>query len=647
MIKVYIVTYKKNDVLNQNLKTLWEATKYPGNIEVKIISNHPSTVVYDENKRDNLKIIQNTTRMPHAWGYLSRDWNFAILDAFKTWKNPEKTEWCVLAQNDVTWVKNWDEWLLENKKYDIVSQPRGDQSIALNIEAVRKIGFFDECLTTLHFHEIDYFIRAIAALEDRVSINDDHGLHNLSYNPVGEVITYASVSGESDDQTMHNNINWQESHDYICRKYNTDIIKINTEWVKTHKKDIHNIMSKEINWYPFFFNKNETTRQPGISIIAPVYNVAPYIRASLDSILSQSYTDFELLLIDDGSTDNSGKICDEYAKKDNRIKVFHKQNGGVNTAREFGLKIAEGKYINFIDPDDTFPPSAYQRMYETAERENADIVIGGQFVTFSDFNLKQLDDMTWECDKKFTKAYHWTDLDYVNLFLNYWCMVVGSKIYKKELWENIDIPSHLKMGEDQVFVKKVVMKSKRIINIPYYVYLYKRRKNSATTKRRTTAFDIFESTARINKTFEEFNLYDQYYSQLMLFDFQMYYLHMRRFCPFFKWLTFSKKIKKFVDEINWVNFRSISGYEDDFTRMKKLKKNGLIGFLLSELKFAYYEFHNTPKEKEISKIEKNLKTFFYPFYCFLKWGISGLLVFIFLIKLIIRSLSIRINLLFK
>ena len=87
---------------------------------------------------------------------------------------------------------------------------------------------------------------------------------------------------------------------------------------------------------------------PIISVIVPVYNVEQYLPHCIDSILTQTFTDFEVLLIDDGSTDNSGRICDEYAKKDNRIRVFHKENGGVSSARNVGLDNAEGEFLGFL-----------------------------------------------------------------------------------------------------------------------------------------------------------------------------------------------------------------------------------------------------------------------------------------------------------
>lgn len=91
---------------------------------------------------------------------------------------------------------------------------------------------------------------------------------------------------------------------------------------------------------------------PKISVIVPVYNVEKFLRRCIDSILAQTFTDFELLLIDDGSKDKSGEICDEYAAKDARIRVFHKQNGGVSSARNLGIDKAQGEWVYFVDSDD-------------------------------------------------------------------------------------------------------------------------------------------------------------------------------------------------------------------------------------------------------------------------------------------------------
>lgn len=114
---------------------------------------------------------------------------------------------------------------------------------------------------------------------------------------------------------------------------------------------------------------------PSVSIIVPVYNTAKYLCRCLDSILQQSFNDFEVLLVDDGSTDNSGEICDEYALKDSRIRVFHKGNGGVASAREIGNENAVGFYSIHVDSDDWIEKKMLERMYEEAQISHWDVLI--------------------------------------------------------------------------------------------------------------------------------------------------------------------------------------------------------------------------------------------------------------------------------
>ncbi|RDW22397.1 hypothetical protein CWR48_01445 [Oceanobacillus arenosus] len=115
--------------------------------------------------------------------------------------------------------------------------------------------------------------------------------------------------------------------------------------------------------------------KPAISIIVPIYNVEEYLETCLESILEQTFSDFELILVNDGSTDKCGEICDYYAETDSRTKVIHKQNGGVSSARNKGLEVSNGKYIAFVDPDDTIEQNMYEIMYKKSIVHNADIVV--------------------------------------------------------------------------------------------------------------------------------------------------------------------------------------------------------------------------------------------------------------------------------
>lgn len=114
---------------------------------------------------------------------------------------------------------------------------------------------------------------------------------------------------------------------------------------------------------------------PKVSVIVPVYKAEKYLHRCVDSILAQTFKDFELLLIDDGSPDRSGEICDEYAQKDNRIRVFHKENGGVSSARQKGMDEAVGEYTIHADPDDWVEPTMLEELYRKAKEDDADMVI--------------------------------------------------------------------------------------------------------------------------------------------------------------------------------------------------------------------------------------------------------------------------------
>ena len=116
-----------------------------------------------------------------------------------------------------------------------------------------------------------------------------------------------------------------------------------------------------------------------ISVIVPIYNIASYLRRCVESLLSQTFSDLEILLVDDGSTDGSGALCEEYRKKDGRIRVIHKENGGLVSARKAGLRAAGGAYIAYVDGDDFVEPDMYERMYAELVKQAVDVVMCGRF----------------------------------------------------------------------------------------------------------------------------------------------------------------------------------------------------------------------------------------------------------------------------
>ncbi len=209
---------------------------------------------------------------------------------------------------------------------------------------------------------------------------------------------------------------------------------------------------------------------PTISVIVPVYNVENYLQKCIESILKQRFTDFELLLINDGSTDNSGDICDKYALRDSRIQVFHKSNGGVSSARNLGLKNAKGKYIHFIDSDDWIENDTFLTISKIIQKDNIDIIQFGYKKIHPTFNEEygQKSSLFFDSLKRYANS---------NCF-NY---SVSFCIIKKNIINdnNIQFSENIKYAEDQEFIIKCISFANYIQVLPDLFYNYLMRENSA------------------------------------------------------------------------------------------------------------------------------------------------------------------------
>ncbi len=200
-----------------------------------------------------------------------------------------------------------------------------------------------------------------------------------------------------------------------------------------------------------------------VSIIVPIYNVEKYLEKCLDSLLSQTYKNLEILLIDDGSPDNSPRICDEYAKKDSRIRVVHQKNSGASKARENGLKMARGEYISFVDPDDWLELSAMEELTDAAGKFGADIVIFDWQAFFDDgrtlVNSQNLsNDMSMEEIR---------DGFLLDRCPNFMC----NKLFKKSLFDNLTFPGGM-IYEDLYINAEIFCRCKKAYYIakPFYCY---------------------------------------------------------------------------------------------------------------------------------------------------------------------------------
>jgi len=209
-----------------------------------------------------------------------------------------------------------------------------------------------------------------------------------------------------------------------------------------------------------------------ISIIVPVYNVEQYLDKCMESIVHQTYKNIEIILIDDGSTDNSSEKCDDWAEKDNRIIVIHKENGGVSSARNRGLKEAKGRYIGFVDPDDYIDKDMYRKMYEEIQKDNIDFV-------FCDFNVISFDKK--KKDSEINKC-SVEIMDKYQAFLE--CFPFNGYVWKglfiTERLKNICFDTKIYIAEDLVFIIEYISKcEKDIIYIREKLYNYVTRKDSA------------------------------------------------------------------------------------------------------------------------------------------------------------------------
>lgn len=226
-----------------------------------------------------------------------------------------------------------------------------------------------------------------------------------------------------------------------------------------------------------------------VSIIVPVYQVERYLRQCVESILAQTFTDFELILVDDGSKDASGQICDEYAGKDSRVRAVHQENSGAAAARNHGLAQAAGNYFMFIDGDDSIAPVMVERLYACIREQNADIAACNYRYFFEDgaqpdfsTNIRQerLSGAEIFYDRKNDRSY------------GYWT-VVWNKLYRSASFRDLRFRTG-RYYEDEFWANDIYQMDITLATIPDCLYVY--RQHAASTMRQTSAkktFDILDA----------------------------------------------------------------------------------------------------------------------------------------------------------
>lgn len=206
-----------------------------------------------------------------------------------------------------------------------------------------------------------------------------------------------------------------------------------------------------------------------ISVIIPVYNVALYLEECLNSVVSQSYTNLEILLIDDGSTDHSGAICDQFASIDSRIKVIHQKNAGAAAAKNAGLRAATGAYLSFVDSDDYLEPGAYSHMVSLLEAHGADVLQCAYRDVYRDRKEDQL---------RGTGLEILSAADYLLRYTTDWtCGLLWDKLYQRHLFDDFFFEEGHKI-DDEYFTYRGIMNAGKVLCDGRIIYNYRKRRSS-------------------------------------------------------------------------------------------------------------------------------------------------------------------------
>lgn len=244
-----------------------------------------------------------------------------------------------------------------------------------------------------------------------------------------------------------------------------------------------------------------------ISVIIPIYKVEEYLDECIASVVAQTYKNIEIILVDDGSPDKCPAICDEWQKKDNRIRVIHKSNGGLSDARNAGLDISTGKYIIFVDSDDWIMPDMAEKLYNALVRENADIASCGII------NCEKEKTAEWGCEDFAGSSEEIYSLLYDD---SKYPVSVWNKLYRRSCWENLRFPVG-KICEDAFTTYQLIHNANRIVMIPQALYCYRIRQGSIMTSSFSAKKMDEEEAWRVNWQFME-----KHYPQLKKNAFDFY-----------------------------------------------------------------------------------------------------------------------------
>ena len=306
---------------------------------------------------------------------------------------------------------------------------------------------------------------------------------------------------------------------------------------------------------------------PFLSIIVPAYNVEDYIRHCVDSILQQTFTDFELILVDDGAKDNTGKICDEYAVQDERVKVIHKENGGLVSARKAGLKAADGRYVAYVDGDDWIASDMFSVLCGKAAETGADIVIS-DFVAVGGTEEKLTQNMRagFYSREDLIREVYPSMLCAGEYFSFGFQPSLCSRIFRKELLfpYQMQVPDQIRLGEDAACSYACLLSAEKIVYLKESWFYYYRMRTASISHAAVRTYYTEEILILVHLLYDTFKSFSEWWELLKpQLYFYICYMLDNMITPHltFKELFFSRKLK----------------YE-----LQKLKQDSLVEIMLKE-----------------------------------------------------------------
>ena len=311
-------------------------------------------------------------------------------------------------------------------------------------------------------------------------------------------------------------------------------------------------------------------KRPLVSIIVPVYNVEKYLPECLESLLAQTYPNFELLFVDDGSPDGSWKLLQEYSAQDSRVRVFQKENGGVSSARNFGLEQAKGEYIGFVDPDDRVAPQYLEWLLQAVEHQQEKLVICGYRKFWDADELQQTEPQTEQPESTVTRLEE-SRYDSADKNVSSQCW---RALYKRELVEAARFREDISIGEDTLFFLDAFLQAERYVFVDAKLYFYRLRDDSAYRQtfhaKKYTELQAWEMICEKTKDIPG-PLHRSAQERMLVVCASLYYKMLDAHWP-------DKAMRKSVQQIVWENRHIVRGFKAP-PRWKNWSRRKLLSML--------------------------------------------------------------------